>query len=604
MHSALQLALYRGRASVARTLIAQCEDINATGGHFGNLIQAAAFAGRETMVRWLIDQEVDIHAEGRYGSTLRAASLGGHNAVVHVLLDHGTRINIGQKNALQAAALHGQLATVKLLLARLEEPIQDDVWNSALETASSKGHLDIVRLLLRNRPETSPEQGWKSSRGEVGAMLAAVIAGQESIVHALIEELPRLRSIGRNVVVKCSTPSPQDLLPPESQTDVPSKLSPSIKIAPSNEVGVASIRRFDSMEDYFDWDSLTKLEDIQEGSTVSVQETLRGTPLGQQYLLRIAARQGNKRMIECILACDYELNETGNVNTDLSHQPTALEVAVSNSDLEMIEMLLRKGAVLGKALHFAVRDGNVDVVCMLLTYWPEAELDCFVNPAELQEQYHFAENSASDTYYIPMPPRYLQRRTMSNRSLLAIAVEWRHEEVILALLRHNAGSSHPGLGLSIIVAARNGYEGTIHVLLKYGRAADGFRNTAIISDLLLQQSLREAVESGHLHVVNVLLEQGTPDGEWSQYICIAMCEARIHSRHEITVYLTTLTQKFDRPRLLGDQLVLMASARPAPDCQYISHLETLFDQLSSEKLNSKIYVDFHLRALKGALKAG
>ena len=91
VHQALQLALYRGRASVARTLLAQCEDVNATGGHFGNLIQAAAFGGHETMVRWLIDLGADIHVRGRYGSPLRAASLGGHDTVVRLLLNRGAR---------------------------------------------------------------------------------------------------------------------------------------------------------------------------------------------------------------------------------------------------------------------------------------------------------------------------------------------------------------------------------------------------------------------------------------------------------------------------------------------------------------------------------
>ena len=45
-------------------------------------------------------------------------------------------------------------------------------------------------------------------------------------------------------------------------------------------------------------------------------------------------------MIERLMACGFELNETGNVNGNLSHQPTALDVAASKSDLEIVDLLL------------------------------------------------------------------------------------------------------------------------------------------------------------------------------------------------------------------------------------------------------------------------
>ena len=592
------------------------------------------------MVRWLIDRGADVYARGRYGSALKAASLGGHNTVVHLLLHHGARMDIGDDNALQAAALNGHIATVKLLLASSEGSCHwSACHDAALETASFKGHLGIIHILLQNRPVTS-ELEMFGVEGEK-AMRAAVIAGQESVVKMLIKEIPQLRRIGRNFMVQCSYPGALDLLPPEPQTnaggeivfryeatasgmndianlertnrdfrslgksnqfppkpqtEVRGEVSAKVKTATSGTIDPACTQPCDTTKYAFDWDSLTKRADTQVSSASPPQEFHSATPRGQEYLLRIAAERGSKRMIERLMACGFELNETGNVNGNLSHQPTALEVAASKSDLEIVDLLLKRGAKLGNALDFAVRFGDVHVVCTLLAYRPEAELDCFVDPVELQEQYQTVQ---------PM-----SRRTMSNKSLLAIAVEWRHYEIILALLRRKAKSSHPGLGLSLIVAARNGDARTIRVLLEYGQATNGSLDKAIIGDILLQQSFREASENGHLQIVKLLWDQCSLDNKRSQYICISMCEARRHGHDEIMVDLQALAQTLDDPLLLGDELVTMASTRPAYDSQsqtwgsITPHLSTLLDQLNSKSVDSKLYVDLQLKALKGALKAG
>ena len=594
VYQALQLALYRGRASVAKNLLAQCEDVNATGGHFGNLIQAAAFGGHETMVRWLTDRGVDVHACGRYGSPLRAASLGGHNAVVQLLLDRGARMDMKENNALQAAALNGHLMTSKLLISCSKEACNWlACYDSALQAASFKGHLEIVQILLQNGPNGSEDAG-------EGAMLAAVATGQERIVSLLIKRLPRLREMGRVLLSPCSMPGEVDLLPPPR--DTPRNEPPSnIKGEGADN---ASIRLSDSMEDPFDWDSLTKPADMQQKVAIPATDT----DLGQEYLLRIAAGQGNKRMIEHLMACGFELNETDNVNGNLSHQPTALEVAALRSDLGIVGLLLKKGAILGKALHFAVRDGSIDVVSILLAYRPDAELDLFVGLHEIQE----LEKPPVPSLY-KMPDSYEQPRAlriMSNRSLLAIAVEWRHDEMILVLLRHKAKSSHPELGLSMVVAAHNGCDKTIRVFLEYGRATDGSLDTTMISDDLLQQSVREAIRNGHLQTVKLLLEHCSLGDKQSHCICIAMSEARTHDQNEVMAYLQALAQKLDKTRFMGDELLTRASERRAYDFRTRTfgssthHLENLFNDLGLEKLDSKNSVNIQLEALKGALKAG
>ena len=568
--------------SVARNLLAQCEDVNATGGHFGNLIQAAAFGGHGTMVRWLIDRGADVHARGRYGSPLRAASLGGHNAVVQLLLDRGARMDTGGDNALQAAALNGHLMTSKLLISRSKEACNWlACYESALNAASFKGHLEIVQVLLQDGSNGS-------EHACEGALLAAVITGQEGVVSLLIERSPGLRNMGRKLMVLSSMPRAPDLLPPPRDTPR-NESSSSIKSEGADNI---SIRPSDSMKDPFDWDSLTKLADLQQ--EVAIRAT--HTPRGEEYLLCFAARQGDKRMIEHLMACGVELNERGNVNGNLSDEPTALEVAASNSNLEIVELLFSRGAHLGKALHFAIRDGDVDMIRTLLAYRPEAELDCFVDSNKLQEQYQRSYPGS--------------RNIMSNDSLLALAVEWKREETILALLDYKAKSSHRALGLSMIVAARNGHEEAIHLLLKYGRAMNDAMDPGLISDILLQESIREASASGHLLIVKSLLQQCSLNDKKSHCIAIALCEARMHHQNEIRAYLQVLAEKIDKTRFMGDELLTMASKRPAFDSgtrRYGSnthHLEDLFNHLDLGNLDSKISVNIQLEALKSALKAG
>lgn len=592
VHQALQLALYRGRASVARTLLAQCEDVNATGGHFGNLIQAAAFGGHEAMVRWLIDLGADVHLRGRYGSPLRAASLGGHNAVVRLLLDRGARTDKAEDNALQAAALNGHFATLKLLVSRSEEACNwSACYESALEAASFKAHLEILQFLLQNRPTRS---GFEGNR----ALQAAVISGQESVVSMLIEEIPQLRRIGRtHMRIRCCMRRLLDPLPPKPRATPCPESPSSIK---GGRADVACIRPCDTMEDPFDWNSLTRRADMQDNIAIPATRT----PTGQEYLLRIAAGQGSKRMVEHLMACGFELNETGNENQILSHQPTALEVAASKSELDIVELLLRRGAILGKALDFAVRDGQLDVVRLLLAYRPEAEIDCFVDPVELQGQYPRVVDPADPVvhhgrYFTTLPT---PRRDMSNRSPLAIAVEWGHDEIVSTLLRHKAKSRHPGIGLSMLVAARNGFERTIRKFIEYGRAKDGSMDSEIVSDFLLEQSIREASENGHLHVVKALL--GTSSFyEHPEYIFIAVSEARMHGQHGILDDLRALAPPLDSNRLLGIELAAIASTPPNKR-SIIPYLEPLFDRLSSESKDPQLYPIFKVKALRNALKAG
>jgi len=85
-----------------------------------------------------------------------------------------------------------------------------------------------------------------------------------------------------------------------------------------------------------------------------------------------------------------------------------------------------------------------EMVQMLLINGPDVEVDCFVDPFRFHQ------------HYKPIDAR--SRRGIFNRSPLLIAVEWKYEGVLSTLLEHKAKSKHPGLGLLLVVAARNGEE--------------------------------------------------------------------------------------------------------------------------------------------------
>jgi ankyrin repeat protein len=85
---------------------------------------AASFGGHEKVVRILLDKGADVNApggrygDGRYGNALQAASKGGHEKVVRMLLDKNADVNAQGGyfgNALRAASLGGQEKVVRML---------------------------------------------------------------------------------------------------------------------------------------------------------------------------------------------------------------------------------------------------------------------------------------------------------------------------------------------------------------------------------------------------------------------------------------------------------------------------------------------------------
>jgi ankyrin repeat protein len=120
-HDALQEALHEGRSKIAIDLLNQLQDTNSAGGYLGNALQAAALGGNVAMIQLVLDHGADVNSLGRYGTALRAASFGGFDNAVRLLLQKG---------------------------ATIMPP--DEYWRpDALEAAASRGMLSTVKLLWR-----------------------------------------------------------------------------------------------------------------------------------------------------------------------------------------------------------------------------------------------------------------------------------------------------------------------------------------------------------------------------------------------------------------------------------------------------------------------
>lgn len=135
--------------------------INELGGMFGGLLHVVCFTGNTGMVRSLLKKGVNVNSIGSCGSALRAASLGGHNDIVSLLLNQGATLGTDQQNALEACALRNRLSTMYLLVAHLKKTCGDTGsrrwFNAALRTARLKGHTDIIECLATSGLELNPE---------------------------------------------------------------------------------------------------------------------------------------------------------------------------------------------------------------------------------------------------------------------------------------------------------------------------------------------------------------------------------------------------------------------------------------------------------------
>ncbi|KAI9805277.1 MAG: hypothetical protein M1833_005730 [Piccolia ochrophora] len=206
---------------VVQLLLQSGADVNTYCGYYGNPLQAAAVQGRSIEVKALLNAGADVNAAGGcYGTALQAASGGGHEAVVCLLLDAGAAIDTQQSgklpkaagpvsegtiehnhdefhaSALQYASMGGHLAVVRILLERgADINAPGDYFGTALQAAAFSGSESIVGLLLDHNADINKQGGQASSQGAT-PLKAACSRGHTNIVRLLLER-------GADIDVSC-----------------------------------------------------------------------------------------------------------------------------------------------------------------------------------------------------------------------------------------------------------------------------------------------------------------------------------------------------------------------------------------------------------------
>lgn len=216
-YTALHAASKQGHSEIVRILLDRGADINLSDGDYGTAVQFAAAQGREEvvwilldpnvggsirealtaasrggqqkLVQMLLDRGADINAqgEGLFGTALQAAAGRGWQKLVQMLLDRGADVN-GEGGyygtALQAAAAEGQPQSVQILLdngAKVDG--QCGYYGTALQAASAGGYKDIVQMLLDKGSDINAQGGHYGT-----TLHAAAEEGHNSVVQALLDK--------------------------------------------------------------------------------------------------------------------------------------------------------------------------------------------------------------------------------------------------------------------------------------------------------------------------------------------------------------------------------------------------------------------------------
>jgi ankyrin repeat domain-containing protein 50 len=177
---------------LAHILSIPAADVNAQGGFFGNALQAASEGGHEKVVQMLLSAGADVNAQGGFlGNALQAASRSGHEKVVQILLDAGADFNAQgghYGNVLRAASYTHHEKVVQILLdAGADVNTQGGAYTSALLAASrcdtiGRNHEKVVQVLLDAGADVN-------AQGELegNALQAASSLGHVKVVQMLLD---------------------------------------------------------------------------------------------------------------------------------------------------------------------------------------------------------------------------------------------------------------------------------------------------------------------------------------------------------------------------------------------------------------------------------
>lgn len=285
----------------------------------GSPIYYATLAGLTSTVATLLEHGAELSSPvGDYHNALQAASIGGHEDIVRLLLNHsGIKVNamgglLG--NALQAAATNGNAKALSLLLSRgADVCAEGGKYGNALQAASARGNHEAVRLLLANGARVNARGGKYSN-----ALYAACYRGYEETVRILLSH-----------EADCNAETEKHITPLQAAVG-------------DNHIGIAKLL-------------------LEKGADVNYSSDLYGTAP------QLAAARGHAGMIRLLAEHGADINAQGGWFGD------ALQAASARGDGSTVQFLLERGGGLNSrggyyrsALQAAAARGHISIVTKLL----------------------------------------------------------------------------------------------------------------------------------------------------------------------------------------------------------------------------------------------
>ncbi|KAL3444821.1 ankyrin repeat-containing domain protein [Aspergillus insuetus] len=203
-------AAYLGNMTLAQSLLSQGVDINEESDIFGLPLLSAAYGGHLKLVLFLLEKGADLNGGVIQGDTeaqrrdvgmftslsqgwtaLEAATAGGHEAIVRLLLDSNIGTSYYSSCSFFTAIIHaarwGRKNILQILLDRADfAAIPEDLKTGILDTAASEsasnGRIDTLTLLLDAGAQVNR---WEKLQD--GPLWYAAINGQNEVIKVLLE---------------------------------------------------------------------------------------------------------------------------------------------------------------------------------------------------------------------------------------------------------------------------------------------------------------------------------------------------------------------------------------------------------------------------------
>ncbi|KAL9024573.1 MAG: hypothetical protein Q9196_006421 [Gyalolechia fulgens] len=390
------------------------------------VLYAASSGGHEKIVQLLLDKGAEVNAQGgHWGNALQAASAASaevHEKILQLLFDKGAEVNAQGRwyhNTLQAASEGGHEKIVQLLLDNgADINAQGGEWGNALQAASWGGDEKIVQLLLDKGAEVNARGVGPYS----SALLAALYGGQEKIALLLLDKGAEFNAQRGEW---------------------------------GNALRVAS------------WEGDEKIVQLLLDKSAEVN-----TQSGYSKALQAASEQGHKRIVQLLLDKGAEVNARG-----VGPYSSALLAALDGGHEKIALLLLDKGAEVNvqgefsNALHAASRKGYEKIVQLLLD-----------NGAAVNAEgvYSNALQAASEQGH----KRIVQLLLDKGAEVNAQSEDWGNalqaasiggdEKIVQLLLDKSAEvNTQSGYSKALQAASREGHERIVQLLLDNGAEANG-----------------------------------------------------------------------------------------------------------------------------------